>query len=86
MLSIFIGSDHPSGPGLVKTHDCSATFDFYIPQDMNRYPFFYLVTRKSHSHHPPLPSKVPDQIVKEVREAFQEEDILTLTARMLRIF
>jgi hypothetical protein len=52
---------------------------------MNRFPFYCLVLRGQHSHHPPLPSKLSIVLAKEVQDAFDSQDILTLTARMLSI-
>ena len=51
----------------------------------DRFPFFLLVCRGSHSHAPPPPTKLPHDIGQEIINAINTQDILGLTARKLMV-
>jgi hypothetical protein len=52
---------------------------------MARYPYICLITRNSHTHHPPYPIKLPIDLANDVVEAIRQEEVLSLTTRMPRI-
>src|SRR5581483_9288340 len=81
---INIGTPHPQGAGRTKHYKkCQATFDLYVLPKWERFPFIILVTRGNHSHYPPPPSKLPTDIANEVIDLIKQQDILSLTPRML---
>ena len=41
-----------------------------------------LITRGTHTHHPPYPTKLPKDIAEELVEVIKGQDLLTMTARM----
>jgi hypothetical protein len=49
---------------------------------MARYPYICLITRNSHTHHPPYPTKLPIDLANDVVEAIKQADVLSLTTRM----
>jgi hypothetical protein len=92
MLSICIASANPaldsmhlSGVGQLQSRSCDVKYDLYIPRDWRRFPFYMLVSRGSHSHAPPPPTKLPYEIGQQIAEAINAQDILGLTARKLMI-
>jgi len=52
---------------------------------MARYPYICLITRNSHTHHPPYPTKLPIDLANDVVEAIRQVEVLSLTTRMPRI-
>lgn len=52
---------------------------------MARYPYICLITRNSHTHHPPYPIKLPIDLANDVVEAIRQVEVLNLTTRMPRI-
>lgn len=77
----FCGYDHPSGPKETRLQTCPVIFDIYIPANTHRFPYIFLVSRGSHSHHPPLPHKPPKEIIADIVEAIQSIDMLGLRTR-----
>ena len=59
--------------------------DLYIPCLWERFPFFLVVFRGSHSHAPPPPTKLPYKIGQEIIDAINTQDILGLTTRKLMV-
>lgn len=53
---------------------------------MSRYPYIALISRGNHNHHPPYPTRLPQEIANTVIEAIKQGDCLALTPRMLRIW
>ena len=84
-LLIVLACDHPQGSGKVVTRKCQVRFDFFIPLYWARFPFIIMVTRGSHTHHPPLPEKLPKDIAQQVISAIEEQELLSLTARKFSI-
>jgi hypothetical protein len=78
--------DHPQGSGKVVHRKCNVKFDIFIPVYWDRFPFVILVTRGSHTHHPPRPEKLPADIAEQVVEAIKEQELLSLTARKFNIY
>ena len=52
---------------------------------MARYPYICLITRNSHTHHPPYPTKLPIDLANDVVEAIRQVDVLSLTTHMPHI-
>jgi hypothetical protein len=52
---------------------------------MARYPYICLITRNSHTHHPPYPTKLPIDLANDVVEAIRQVEVLNLTTRMPHI-
>lgn len=75
------GHDHPTGPTNTQLHPCSVLFDIYIPFNSDRFSYFIIVCRGSHTHHPPLPHKTPQEILADIKSALGSEDTLGLTTR-----
>ncbi|KAF1808047.1 hypothetical protein P152DRAFT_257482 [Eremomyces bilateralis CBS 781.70] len=73
------GFDHPEGYGKVVQRECEVRFDIYVPVNMARYKFFVLCACGPHSHHPPFPNRVSEDVRQLIRNALKEEDVLTLT-------
>ena len=80
-----IGFDHPQGPGTNVHKACKVLFDVYIPLNMERYAYVVLVSRGSHAHHPPYPTRIPSDVLAEINEVIQGMDLLSLTTRMFSI-
>jgi hypothetical protein len=80
-----LDSIHADGIGQLTYTSCTVKFDLYIPCSWDRFPFYFLVCRGSHSHAPPLPTKLPYQIGKEIAEAINTQEVLGLTARKLMV-
>jgi len=74
---------HADGIGKLTKTECSVKMDVYIPCLWNRFPFFMIVCRGSHSHFPPPPTKLPYEIGREIIQAIDAQDMLGLTARTL---
>jgi hypothetical protein len=87
MLSIYIGYDHPQGQGkVIYNNSCKAQWDIYIPQNMHRFPFLCIIARGNHMHHPPLPTRLPQDIASDIISAIRQCNILSLTARKHSIY
>ncbi|KAJ5110975.1 hypothetical protein N7532_001510 [Penicillium argentinense] len=78
-------SVHADGIGRITKTECPVRIDLYIPCSWDRFPFYIVVSRGSHSHFPPLPTKLPYQIGQEIAAAIHAQDILGLTARKLMV-
>jgi hypothetical protein len=77
-----LGFDHPQGSGKPYTVSCPARWDMYIPYHMDRHLYICLISRGSHSHHPPYPNRVPQDIANDVQEIISGIDLLSMTTRM----
>src|SRR6266700_411376 len=53
---------------------------------MARYPYICLITRNSHTHHPPYPIKLPIDLANDVVKAMRQIEVLNLTTHMPRIY
>jgi hypothetical protein len=53
---------------------------------MGCFPYIVLITRGNHSHHPPYPLRLPQDIADDVIAAIKRTDILGMTARMSRLY
>ena len=60
-------------------------FDLYVPLNMTRYPYICLISRGSHTHHPPYPLRLPHEVRDDVMAAIRQGDVLSLTTRMLYV-
>jgi hypothetical protein len=54
---------------------------------MVRYPYIIVVSRGSHTHHPPPPSRLPEEIKEDIIEVLQTiPNLLDTTARKFCIY
>ncbi len=66
----------------MRTHSCAVKFDFYVPLNSIRHPFWMLCIRGVHTHVPPPPKSAPKDIKMALEETLSKtDDILTMTAR-----
>jgi hypothetical protein len=82
VLIICIDQDHPTGRGAVTTYKaCKASWDLYIPYNMDRHMLIILVARGVHTHHPPFPVRLPKDLLGELQDLVRSSDVLQLTRR-----
>ena len=85
MLNTRPGYDHPTGAVVVKRINCDVKFDVYIPKNMERFPFYMLIMRGTHAHHPPYPDRLSRFVIEDIRAAIQASDLLRITTGTLDI-
>jgi hypothetical protein len=74
--------DHESfGAGAVSRSTCRATWDLYIPHYTTRHPFYCLIARGSHAHHPPNPTRLSSELREEMEELIKSTEVINLTKR-----
>lgn len=78
-----LGFDHTQGTGTIRSAKCNAKIDIYLAADLKRFPYICIVTRGSHSHFPPFPTRIPSDIYADIQQAIVDSELLTLTSSIV---
>ncbi|CAG8622903.1 23645_t:CDS:10 [Gigaspora margarita] len=72
--------------GLIqKNQGCPVKFWHYVPENLEECPYIIIMSRFTHNHPPPPPSKIPVAIQNDLKNIIAEENILDLTATCRRL-
>lgn len=64
---------------LVNKEPCPIKFYYILPKDLTKCPFIVIISIGVHNHPPPIPTKTPFNIIKNLRKIIEKEHDLRLT-------
>ena len=65
---MFLGIDHPQGPGKLIHQDCEVVFYVFVPDDLEETPYIHFTLHGVHGHALSPLNKPPLEILNEVIE------------------
>lgn len=74
-----LGVDHPQGQGSIVVLPCNVEFTVYLSIERNETPYFIWVSRGTHQHPPPPPTKTPEQYCNEIMKMIEKINEPALT-------
>jgi hypothetical protein len=74
-----LGVDHPQGQGDIVILPCNVEFIAYLSIERNETPYFIWVSRGTHQHPPPPPTKTPEQYCNEIIKLVERINDPTIT-------
>ena len=63
---MFLGINHPQGPGKLIHQDYEVTFHVFVPDDLEETPYIHFTLYRVYSYIPPPLNKPPLEILNKV--------------------